>query len=250
MNREDKIIEIISKKNKVGVNELAEALSVSKVTIRKDLDKLEEKGIITRQHGFAVINNQNDIHFRLTQNYNLKRRIAKKAAEIINEGETVLIESGSTCALLAEELALSKKDITIITNSAFIASYIRKADHVKIILLGGEYQNDSQVTVGPLIKKVVSNFSVDKLFIGIDGFDYELGFMAADLMRSEATRYLAESANKTIVLTDSSKFERKSLVTEFEVEEVSMVFTDNQINKNVLDFLTNKNVKVVTVNNS
>lgn len=98
--------------------------------------------------------------------------------------------------------------------------------------------------------KVVSNFSVDKLFIGIDGFDYELGFMAADLMRSEATRYLAESANKTIVLTDSSKFERKSLVTEFEVEEVSMVFTDNQINKNVLDFLTNKNVKVVTVNNS
>src|SRR5690606_7637870 len=110
MNREEKIIEIISKKNKVEVNELAEVLSVSKVTIRKDLDKLEERGIVTRQHGFAVINNQNDINFRLTQNYNLKRRIAKKAAEIVQDGETVLIESGSTCALLAEELALTKKD--------------------------------------------------------------------------------------------------------------------------------------------
>lgn len=91
MNREDKIIEIISKKNKVGVNELAEALSVSKVTIRKDLDKLEEKGIITRQHGFAVINNQNDIHFRLTQNYNLKRRIAKKQQKSLTKVKQYLL---------------------------------------------------------------------------------------------------------------------------------------------------------------
>ncbi len=250
MNREEKIIEIISKKNKVEVNELAEVLSVSKVTIRKDLDKLEERGIVTRQHGFAVINNQNDINFRLTQNYNLKRRIAKKAAEIVQDGETVLIESGSTCALLAEELALTKKDITIITNSAFIASYIRKADNVKIILLGGEYQKDSQVNVGPLVKKVVSSFSVDKLFVGIDGFDFELGFMAADLMRSEAARYLKKSANRTIILTDSSKFERKSFVTEFDIDEVSVVYTDNKIGKEVHDFLTNKNVKVETVNNS
>lgn len=250
MNREEKIIEIISKKNKVEVNELAKALSVSKVTIRKDLDKLKERGIITRQHGFAVINNQNDINFRLTQNYNLKRRIAKKAAEMVQDGEAVLIESGSTCALLAEELASSKKNVTIITNSAFIASYIRKSEQAKIILLGGEYQKDSQVNVGPLVKKTVSGFSVDKLFAGIDGFDYELGFMAADLMRSEATRYLYESANKTIILTDSSKFERKSLVTEFQVDEVSTVFTDDQIDKKVHEFLTNHNVKVITVNKS
>lgn len=250
MSREEKIIEIINKKNKVKVNDLAEYLSVSKVTIRKDLDKLEEKGILTRQHGYAIINNENDINFRLTQNYNLKRRIAKKTAEIVEDGETLIIESGSTCALLAEEIAENKKDITIITNSAFIASFIRKYPNVNIILLGGEYQKDSQVNVGPLIKKVISDFSVDKLFVGIDGFDFNRGFMSADLMRSEATRYLAESANRTIVLTDSSKFERKSLVTGFEIDEVSTVYTDDQLDKSIYNYLKENNIEIITVNKS
>lgn len=247
MNREERIIEIINEKNKVEVNELAESLSVSKVTIRKDLDKLEERGILTRQHGFAVINNENDINYRLTKNYNLKYKIAKKAAEIVEEGETIIIESGSTCALLAEVLALKNKEVTIITNSSFIVSYIPKADNVKIILLGGEYQNDSQVNVGPLIKKVISDFSVDKLFVGIDGFDQNLGFMISDIMRGEASRYLAEAANKTIVLTDSSKFKQKSLLTQFKTGEISYVYTDNQISQPVYDFLTKENVKVVTI---
>lgn len=147
---------------------------------------MKKKGIINRQHGFALINNTDDINFRLAKNYDLKRKIAIKAAENILDGDTVMIESGSTCALLAEELAFNRKNVTIITNSVFIANYIRKSDSVKVILLGGEYQNNSQVNVGPLIKKVVDEFYVDKLFIGIDGFDPIRGFRSNDLARSEA----------------------------------------------------------------
>lgn len=76
------------------------------------------------------------MNYRLAYNYDLKRKISREAAKLINNGETVMIESGSTCALLAEELAFNKNDVTIITNSCFIASYIRKAELVKVILLG------------------------------------------------------------------------------------------------------------------
>lgn len=143
MSREEEIISIVSKNKKIEVNELAELLNVSQVTIRKDLDKIETRGILHRQHGFALISNQDDINYRLAYNYDLKRKIALKTADLVNDGETVMMESGSTCTLLAEELAYNKNDITIITNSCFIASYVRKAESVKVVLIGGKYQKDS-----------------------------------------------------------------------------------------------------------
>ncbi|KFN88968.1 DeoR family transcriptional regulator [Tetragenococcus muriaticus PMC-11-5] len=105
MAREEEIISIVSENKKLEVNELASLLNVSKVTIRKDLDKLETRGIVHRQHGYAVLNSQDDINYRLAINYDLKRKIAKEAAKLVKDGETVMIESGSTCTLLAEELA-------------------------------------------------------------------------------------------------------------------------------------------------
>ncbi|MDR0298354.1 MAG: DeoR/GlpR family DNA-binding transcription regulator [Streptococcaceae bacterium] len=229
MKRQEKIISLVSQETKIEVTRLAELLDVSNVTIRKDLDKLEEKGIIRRQHGFALLNNTDNLNFRLAINHDLKKRIARRAAACINDGDTVMIESGSTCALLAEELAFNRKDITIITNSVFIATYIRKSATCKIILLGGEYQPDSQCNIGPLVKKVVDEFYVDKLFIGVDGVDSARGFRCSDINRSDTTRTMASAAKKVIVLTDSSKFEKNSIITEFQFSEVYQVFTDTDL---------------------
>ncbi|WP_027108383.1 DeoR/GlpR family DNA-binding transcription regulator [Lacticigenium naphthae] len=245
MHRDEKIISIVSEEKKIEVNELATRLGVSKVTMRKDLDKLETRGIINRQHGYALINNEDDINYRLAVNYELKLNIAKKAAESVKDGDTVMIESGSSCTLLAEELAKQKKNITIITNSTFIASYIRKLENVHIILLGGEYQKDSQVNVGPLLKKVIENFYVDKLFVGIDGFDENRGFMGSDLARCDAAQIMAESARKTIVLTDSSKFLRRGMVAEFSFEEIFQVYTDKEIESEKIILLQQKGIEVV-----
>lgn len=247
MSREEEIIAIVSQKKKIEVNELSELLNVSKVTIRKDLDKLEARGLLHRQHGYALLNNVDDINYRLAQNYDLKMKIALEASKLVNDGEVVMIESGSTCALLAEELAFNRNDITIITNSCFIASYIRKAESVKVILLGGEYQKASQVNVGPLVKKVISEFFVDKLFVGIDGFDEKRGFTGSDITRCDTTRTLATAAKQTIILTDSSKFQQNGLVSEFEFDEVSKVFTDAGITDETLKFLGDKNIEVFTI---
>ena len=239
MARLEDIIRLVSEHGKIEVNQLAKALHVSNVTIRKDLNKLEERGIITRQHGCALIDSRDNINYRLAQRHETKRRIATKAAELVNDGEIVMIESGSTCALLAEELAATRKNLTILTNSVFLTTYLRKAENLKIVLLGGEYQPHSQVNVGPLLKKVVSEFYVDKLFIGIDGFDQERGFRSNDIARSDATQTMARASQHVIVLTDASKFSQNGTVTEFALEEVSDVFTDTSIPEEARIFLEN-----------
>src|SRR5699024_9764391 len=155
-------------------------------------------------------------------------------------------ESGSTCTLLAEQLAYHKNDVTIVTNSCFIASYIRKAESVKVILLGGEYQKDSQVNVGPLVKKIIDEFFIDKLFVGIDGFNQRKGFTGSDITRCDTANTMMEAAAHTIVLTDSSKFSQTGIISEFTFDDITAVYTDEGIKAKMRQFLINKKIKVVT----
>ena len=159
--RHSQLLNIVNQKKRVAVTELAKALDVSEVTVRKDLNLLEQKGLLRREHGYAAMTASDDIANHLSFNYERKRLIAHRAAESIHNGETVMIESGGCCALLAEELAANRRDITIITNSAFIADFIRKQPNAHVILLGGEYQNESQVMVGPMIRNCVKDFYVN-----------------------------------------------------------------------------------------
>lgn len=157
------ILELLTDTNRMEVSLLAEKLGVSQVTVRKDLDGLERWGIVVREHGFAVLRSTDDINGRIAWHYETKKQIAVKAAEWIHDGDTIMIESGSCCALLADTLTEARKDLTIITNSAFIADYIRRKSGFQVILLGGIYQQDSQVLVGPMVRQCVENFCVDLL---------------------------------------------------------------------------------------
>ncbi len=227
--RHTKILDLLTKEEKIEVAKLSNIFRVSQVTIRKDLDQLENKGLIMREHGFATLNSKDDINNRLAYNYDIKQKIAQLASEDVHDGETLMIESGSCCALLALQIAQTKKDITIITNSAFIADYVRKIPQTKIILLGGEYQNESQVSVGPIVKKCVETFYVDKFFIGTDGFSEVSGFTGNDYMRSETVRDMAKQAKQVIVVTDSSKFNQIGVVNLLPTQNITSVVTDNNI---------------------
>ena len=219
--RQSQILDLLTQNKKLKVTELSDVLNVSQVTIRKDLSALEESGIIVREHGYAKLNESDDINNRLAYHYDIKQKIAEKAVESIEDGETVMIESGSCCALVALEIAKTKKDVTLITNSAFIADYIRKTGNVRIILLGGEYQEESQVMVGPITRKCAEGFFVDKLFVGTDGFTKETGFTGNDYMRSEAVKDMAKQASNVIVVTDSVKFQQKGVVSLLDTKKVS-----------------------------
>lgn len=245
--RQAKILELLSEQKKIEVAKLSELLGVSQVTIRKDLVQLETSGMLVREHGFATLNESDDINNRMAYHYQTKQKIAALAASSIQNGETVMIESGSCCALVALEIAATKKDVTIITNSAFIADYIRKTGNVKIILLGGEYQRESQVMVGPITRKCVESFYVAKFFIGTDGFSIDSGFTANDYMRAETVKDMARQAKDVIIVSDSSKFAKIGVVNLLPTSAISKVITDSNIPMADEEYLTGVNIVVEKV---
>jgi DeoR/GlpR family transcriptional regulator of sugar metabolism len=245
--RHTTILEVLSKHQRAEVIALSELLDVSQVTVRKDLDILEERGLIRREHGYACLNKTDDIGKRMAFNYDIKRRIAREASALVEEGETVMIESGSCCALLAEELANEQKDITIITNSVFIANFIRNASHTRIILLGGYYQPESQVLVGPITRKCGEIFFSDKFFVGTDGFMPGFGFTGNDHQRSQTVMELAENARDIFVLTESEKFRRQGVLGMVRLENVSGVFTDDRIPPDIEKMLVENNITLYKV---
>lgn len=245
--RTNQILEILTAENKMEVSQLAEKLGVSQVTIRKDLMELEGKGIVSREHGFALLRSTDDINGRIAYHYEAKKKIASRAAQLISDGDTLMIESGSCCALLAETLAAQKKDLTIITNSAFIAEYIRSKANFQIILLGGIYQPDARVLVGPMVRQCAKNFWVDFFFIGTDGYSPRTGFTNHDQLRAQAVRDMAEQAEKVIVLTESEKFFGNGVVSLNIKNQPKIVITDKQVPKEAIAELYDRQIEIITV---
>ena len=204
--RARQILQLLAEQKKIDVAELAARLQVSQVTARKDLDGLEAKGFIRRVHGFAELNTTDHISSRLAYHYEEKSRIARQAAALVGDGDTVMVESGSCCAILADLLARRCRALTVLTNSAFIAEYIRARKNVQVVLLGGLYQHDSQCLVGPMIRDNAANYHVRYFFIGTDGWSERIGFTNKDPMRAQAVRDMARACDEVVVLTESEKF--------------------------------------------
>lgn len=244
-NRADKILSLLTDETRIEVSALAEKLGVSAVTIRKDLDALEGRGIVKREHGFAVLSSPNDINGRIAYHYEAKTRIAQKACEWVQNGDTLMMESGSCCALMADLLTAQKKDLTVITNSAFIADYIRRKSHFQIILLGGIYQQDAQVMVGPMVKQCAENFWVKRFFIGVDGYSDATGFSNQDQMRAQAVRDMAKQAEEVVVLTESEKFAQRGTVPLNLEGQIKRVITDARMPASIAESLSEKSVEVI-----
>ena len=245
--RHTKILELLSQYKKIEVTRLSELLSVSQVTIRKDLMQLESSGLILREHGYAALHDSDDLANRLVYHYEIKQRIASLAVADVQDGETLMIESGSCCALVALEIAKTKKNVTVITNSAFMADYIRTQGTLQIIVLGGDDQQSSQVMVGPMTRRCMEPFYVDKLFIGTDGFTADSGFTGNDYMRSETVRDMAQQAKHVIVVTESTKFSQKGLVHLIDTDHIHMVVSDDRIPEECEQYLTEQGVEVKKV---
>jgi len=242
MDRVVKILDLLASNKTMKTILLAELLDVSQVTLRRDLERLEKRGIISRSHGYVSLDGADDTGKRMAFNYSVKRKIASAAAQTVEEGETVMIESGSCCALFAEELALSKKNVTIITNSAFVANYVCKLQNVKIILLGGSFQPESQVLVGPMTVKCGEIFFSEKFFLGTDGFIPGYGFTGRDHMRVETALELAKRAQKIFILTEAAKFKRRGAYSLMQLEKLTGVFTDESIPKDAESALLKSNI--------
>ena len=242
--RHTALLEYMTEHGKTEVSTLAEYLHTSKVTIRKDLDTLSGRGIIKRERGYAVLKDPGDINYRMAFHYDNKQKIAQSAASLVKDGETLIIESGSTCALFAEELAKTKQNITIITNSVYLADYVADYSNIQIILLGGTLQPKGRSLVGPLTKQAIKAFHVDKIFTGTDGYSREFGFTGEDLIRADTLSAMIASANHTYVLADSAKFRQTGSVYFLKLEDVYQVITDSNIDLDEKDYLERQGIHI------
>jgi DeoR/GlpR family transcriptional regulator of sugar metabolism len=227
--RQTRILELLGSNEELSVNDLAKKLKVSSVTIRQDLNLLEKEGLLKRVHGGAVLKDADNIDNRLGINFDKKLRIAKKVASLVNEGETILIESGSTNALLARELI--NKTVTIITTNIYIARQFRKEKQASVIILGGLYQYESESLVGKITKSCIDQIHFDKAFIGIDGYTPESGFTLRDLFRAEISAYIIRKSRDVFIVSDSSKFGKTGLTNICSACDIHHIATDNELEK-------------------
>ena len=243
-DRTEQILQLLMKDGHIDVAVLSKEIGVSQVTIRKDLDEMEAKGLIRRDHGSASLPETDNIASRLACHYEEKKKIAVRAAEMVSDGDTVMIESGSCCTLLAAQLAETRKALTIITNSVFITEYIRNYKSVQTILLGGIYQNDSQCLVGPMIREAAGNYHVKYFFAGTDGWSERTGFTNRDQMRAQAVRDMAVSCEILALVTESYKFHQIGTIP-LNVRNVSqIVITDDALDESVKQTLERLSIRV------
>ena len=243
--RHKKILKLLSQENEVSVIDLSASLKVSTVTIRQDLRDLEKQGLLKRVHGGAVLNRSDRISNRMVFNYEEKLKIAQKAAEYVNDGETIFIESGSVNTLLAKELT-KKKNITILTSNTYIAHELRHNKEINIIVMGGLYQHQSESLVGTLTRLCIEHVNFSKAFIGIDGFSPDTGFTSKDMLRAETASAIISKSKKTFVLTDSSKFEKVALTKICSGTEIDCLITDGIPVKDK-EYLKKNNVEVIVL---
>lgn len=211
---------------------------------RHGLNFLEAEGLLKRVHGGAVLKDADDLENRLGVNYEKKLRVAKKVASFVNEGETILIESGSINVLLARELLKIKK-ITIITTNVYIARQFRKNEQANIIILGGIYQHDSETLVGKITKICIDQINIDKAFIGIDGYTTEAGFTLRDLFRAEISSYIIQKAKDVFIVSDSSKFGKTELTNICYPTDIQHIATNNDLSIQFQEELKNAGINLI-----
>ena len=226
------ILNALMQHNSILVTELAEQLNVSSVTIRKDLTELERAKKLYRNHGKAILIDPYIDNRNVSDKEKLcveeKRAIGAKAASLITPKDSILIASGTTMDALARNIVTTDK-LTVITASLEVATILSKDRNVDIIQLGGMLRHSSLSVVGKYAESALADFSCSKLYIGVDGIDLDFGITTTDMMEAMLNRVMMQTAQKTIVLADSSKFGRRGFSKISDMEEVDHIITDSKI---------------------
>jgi len=250
VSRRIKILESLKAHGQVNVNELSESLGVTGVTIRNDLAQLEKKRVLIRARGGAIKIEQNfaDEDYPLSdkQKKHLieKREIGKRAAELIDENDTIILDSGSTTYELAKNLK-KVNDLTVITNALNVATILADYNNVNVIVPGGMLKKNSFSLVGILAERGFKDYFCDKLFLGVDGFDLDFGISTPDPEEAHLNQIMIEISKEVIVVTDSSKFQRRGLVLIAPVKRINTVVTDKNILPENKERLESMGVRVI-----
>jgi DeoR family transcriptional regulator, aga operon transcriptional repressor len=244
------ILEMIQEDGRVLVRDLARRFRTSVITIRKDLEFLHHQGQLERTHGGALpLKTGALLDSSLQEKQRLHRqekiRISAAATRMIGNSQVIILDSGTTTTAIARSCR-HIHNLTVITNAINIGAELADSP-VEVILTGGTLRKNSFSLVGPLAEESLRKLSADILFLAVDGFDVHYGLTTPNILEARVNRAMADSARRTIVVCDSSKFGRRSLSLILPTSAVHETITDKGILKRDLSALRKANVEVKLV---
>lgn len=248
--RRNFIVQYLNRNGKLIVEDIAKELKTSPMTIRRDLKYLEDNNLITRTHGGAVSHNvltdETPYNQKSKEYTNEKKRIAEFAVTLIEEGSTIILDAGTTNMELAKLLTNFKK-LKVITTDLMIAAFLSQYKGIEVYCTGGLIQGITGACSGAHAREFLQNIYADIVFIGARSIDIDFGITTPSMEKVEVKKQMMKSADKTVVVADHTKFEKKSFAKICSLEELDYIVTDLGINNGLLEKIQDKGIQIKAV---
>lgn len=247
--RRKNILHLMGDRGEISIERLQSLFQVSEVTLRRDLDILESQGRIRRVRGGAVLNSTPALEVRLQEKLQRfvteKRKIARTASSMVNEGQVVMLSGGTTTTFIARELT-KKRDITVVTPAINIAAELAGYDNVTLIMIGGIVRKNSYVATGHIADEVLAGMNADFAFVGVDGVDVSAGFTTPNLVESRTDATMIKSATRSVIVADRSKLGVVAFSPVARIDDPSIFLTDRGAPEDYLQQLRQAGCNVQT----
>ena len=249
--RRRRIRELVDERGRVTVIELATMFDISQVTARNDLKALADIGAVVRTRGGALAQRDDeDLPIGVKQSLHRaeKMRIAEAAVKLISDGQTIVLDSGTTTAEIAKQIrGLKVQSVNVITNALNIAVLLAGSPHVTLIMLGGVLRPSSYSLGGPQAEAALQGLHADLLFLGFDALDPEIGVMTTRLLEARLNQGMLDISHSVVAVGDSSKIGRRGLSVIAKIEQIDRVITDSGITAENVEALRSRGAQVELV---
>ncbi len=248
--RRREILRLLRTQERLTVEQLVRHFDVSAVTVRSDLATLDASGELVRAHGAALRLDADDLPLdtKARRNHPEKSRIGAAAAARIRDGETVVIDSGSTAAEVARHIRYQKlTSLTVVTSALNVGAELSRLPWVRVVMLGGLLRHVSQSAVGPHAEEVLRGLNADQLFLGVDAIDVEAGLSTPDVLEARLNALMIRVSRRVTVVADASKFMRRSLSVIAPVTAAHALITDTATDPDTIARLRECGLDVVLV---
>jgi len=248
--RREKILELLIENNSVRVSTLCKLFNVSRETIRHDLFKLQEEELIIKEHGSATLNRESivDIDFakRAREHVVQKRKIGLEAAKMVKDGETIIIDSGSTTPHIAKNIK-DMKNLTVITPSLKVTGELGGKEGITVIMPGGIFNPIGYSLYGPQTEEFFLKINANKFFLAIHGVDIEKGLTEINIQIAHLKQVMMNSAKEIILVADSSKFGRVEYAKVDPLERVNTIITDRDLDEKIAEEIRKLGINLILV---
>ena len=246
------ILDHLNKYGFVRITDVANELGVTKVTIRKDVKILEAKGLLSKVHGSARSANPHvadtDVHVKGNVNREEKERIARKAVELLNDNDSIIMASGSTIYAFAEAIKREfRSHLNVVTTFLKTSVLLNDVEEINVVQLGGSVHKKSLSVLGEEAARELDDCICSKVFFGVDGIDPEHGITTSTIDEAKLTRRMMHAASQVIVLADSSKFGQRGFGRICALEDIDVIVTDERIPEQMISIIEEAGVDLIIV---